>query len=75
MRHTHSEIQDPHLRLILANELLVLRFATRRAAERGLPMNEMYLLGARVGLDTFARRIEEVKEHGMKVAYRQNYPE
>jgi hypothetical protein len=75
MRHTHSEITDPHLRLMLANELLVLRFAIKRVVERGGTMDGMYVSGVRVGLDTFARRIEDVEKHGMKVVYRQNYPE
>lgn len=70
MTHTHSELTDKHLRAVLANELLVLRHAMRQA---GGPMTSDFTYGIRSGLDTMARRIQDINERGLKAVYRQNY--
>jgi hypothetical protein len=70
VRGTHAELTDPALRLILANELLVLRAAMRRG---GQSMDNDFVYGVRTGLDTFARRMQDVNERGLKAVYWQNY--
>lgn len=72
---THSELTDPKLRLILANEILVLRFQRKRLAEINLPMSKDVYSLILTGLDTALRRVQEVNEHGMENVYRQFYPE
>jgi hypothetical protein len=62
--HTHPELVDPFLRRVLANELLVLRRARMdRDDERNI----------QVGLDTFARRIQDIQRHGLEAVYQQNF--
>lgn len=73
VRGTHIELTDTHLRLILANELLVLRSIAKNCAKKGYPMSTDYLFAVQVGLDTFARRVEDVEKNGMQVTYKQNY--
>ena len=75
VRGTHTELTDHHLRLILANELLVLRRVMHRAANKGHPFQSDFSYGTRVGLDTFARRFEGVEKYGMEKGYAQNYPQ
>jgi hypothetical protein len=70
MRHTHSELTDPNIRAILANELLVLRRSMRQIKSS---MNDDFTYGIRTGLDTFARRLQDVNERGLKAVYWQNY--
>ncbi len=71
VRGTHTELTDPKLRLILANELLVLRFQIKR----GMKMTRDDLWLITIGLDTALRRVQDVNEHGMENIYRQFYPE
>jgi hypothetical protein len=62
--HTHPELVDPFLRRVLANELLILRRARMdRDDERNI----------QVGLDTFARRMQEIQRLGLLAVYKQNY--
>lgn len=70
MTHTHSELTDPHLRAVLANELWVLRASMRSV---GGSMTDDFTYGIRTGLDTFARRIQDINERGLKAVYKQNY--
>jgi hypothetical protein len=64
--HTHPELVDKFLRDVLANELLVLR-------RSGASMDSEMVNGIRAGLDTFARRMQDIKRHGLQVVYSQNY--
>jgi hypothetical protein len=73
MLHTHPEIKTPYLRLILANELLVLRSSIQSMRRSGLEMDSDFVYGVQTGLDTFARRLEDIQERGVKSAYQQNY--
>ena len=68
--HTHPELRDPHLRSILANELWVLR---RRMKEIGVSMTSESVGNIRMGLETFARRVEAVQKHGLKTIYAENF--
>ena len=70
MTHTHGDLTDPHLRKVLASELLVLRASMRSAGES---MNDDFTYGVRTGLDTFARRLQDINKRGLEVVYRQNY--
>jgi ribosome biogenesis protein Nip4 len=70
VRGTHTELTNPTLRLILANELLVLRAAMRVG---GQSMDSDFVYGVRTGLDTFARRLEDIQERGVRIVYTQNY--
>jgi hypothetical protein len=70
VRGTHTELNDAKLRLILANELLVLRAAMRRG---GQSMDSDFVYGVRTGLDTAFRRVEDVNKHGLETVYKQNY--
>jgi hypothetical protein len=70
---THKEIRSPHLRAVLANELLVLRSSVWRMRRMGLEMDSDFVYGIRTGLDTFARRLEMIERVGLEVAYKQNY--
>jgi hypothetical protein len=67
--HTHSDLTDKFYRRILANELLVLRRSLRSIGES---TNTDYAYGVRTGLDTFARRLQAINEHGIEWVYRQN---
>jgi uncharacterized protein (DUF934 family) len=71
MTHTHSELTDPHLRAVLANELLILRSAMRRIGVSVLQDDFAY--GVRTGLDTFARRLQDINKRGLEAAYKQNF--
>lgn len=73
VRGTHSELTDPTLRLILANELLVLRFQQRQMRNKiaQLSADDLWLI--RIGLDTALRRVQDVREYGMEEVYKQNY--
>jgi hypothetical protein len=75
VRGTHTELTDPELRLILANEILVLRFQMKRMAKMKLPMSKDTYSSIVMGLDTALRRVQDVREHGMENVYRQFYPE
>lgn len=66
---THPEITSPHLRAVLANELLVLRASMRAINE---PLTGDYAYGVRTGLDTFARRLQDIERRGLELVYRQN---
>ena len=68
--HTYPELRDPHLRSILANELWVLR---RRMKEIGVSMTSESVGNIRMGLETFARRVEAVQKHGLKTIYAENF--
>src|SRR6266540_2722660 len=63
------------IRLILANEILVLRFQMKRMAKMKLPMSKDTYSSIVMGLDTALRRVQDVREHGMENVYRQFYPE
>jgi O-acetylhomoserine/O-acetylserine sulfhydrylase-like pyridoxal-dependent enzyme len=67
---THSELTDKFYRRVLANELLVLRRSLRQIGET---VNSDYAYGVRTGLDTFARRLQEIHLHGLEWVYQQNY--
>jgi hypothetical protein len=67
---THMEIEDKSLRAILANELLVLR---RSMLQTGTPMTDTFAYGVRTGLDTFARRMQDVSNLGVRAVYWQNF--
>lgn len=68
--HAHPELQDPELRSVLANELLILR---RRMREAKTSMNSDLVHGIRMGLETFARRVQDVRAHGVKTVYAENF--
>jgi hypothetical protein len=75
VRGTHSELTDPALRLILANELLVLRAQNKLLKPKNMAMTREQLWFVVMGLDTALRRVQDVREHGMENVYRQFYPE
>jgi len=56
-KHTHPEIIDPVLRKIFANELLTLRRSTKKV---NADMRSEWVCGIRLGLDTFARRVNYI---------------
>jgi hypothetical protein len=70
MTHTHSDIKSVYLRSVLANELLVLRGAMRQLHDG---MNSDFVYGVRTGLDTFARRLQDIEDRGLREVYKQNY--
>jgi hypothetical protein len=53
-KHTHPEIVDPKLRSLFAQELLILRRSMRKA---NTDMRSEWVCGIRLGLETFARRV------------------
>ena len=57
MKHTHPEITDPALRVLFANELLILR---RSMKKTNTDIKSEWVCGIRLGLETFARRINFV---------------
>lgn len=59
--HTHPELVDATLRSLLAREILILR--------KYMPGNSDYIKGVHMGLDTFARRIQEVNRKGLDAVY------
>ena len=71
--HTHPELRDPHLRSILANELWVLRRRMQEMKSGGYPMDKDTAYGIRLGLETFARRVQEVAKQGMETVYAENF--
>ena len=75
VRGTHTELTDPVLRLILANELLVLRAQNKLLKPKNMAMTREQLWFVVTGLDTALRRVQDVNEHGMENVYRQFYPE
>jgi hypothetical protein len=70
MTHTHQELTDPQLRAVLARELLVLRASMRRIRES---MSSDFAYGVRTGLDTFARRMQDVNKRGLESVYQDGY--
>jgi hypothetical protein len=75
VRGTHTELTDPVLRLILANELLVLRAQNKLLKPKNMAMTREQLWFVVTGLDTALRRVQDVNEHGIENVYRQFYPE
>ena len=75
VRGTHTELTDPVLRLILANELLVLRAQNKLLKAKNMAMKREELWFVVMGLDTALRRVQDVNEHGVENVYRQFYPE
>ena len=75
VRGTHAELTDPALRLILANELLVLRAQNKLLKLKNIAMTREELWFVVMGLDTALRRVQDVNEHGIENVYRQFYPE
>jgi hypothetical protein len=75
VRGTHTELTDPVLRLILANELLVLRAQNKLLKLKNMAMTREELWFVVMGLDTALRRVQDVNEHGIENVYRQFYPE
>lgn len=69
--HTHPELTDAYLRCVLANELRVLRRSMRSMNQA---MNSEEVNGVRVGLDTFARRIQDIQKHGWEFVYPNTVP-
>jgi hypothetical protein len=57
MKHTHPEISDPILRKLFANELITLRRSMKQAKA---DMKSEWVCGIRLGLDTFARRVNYI---------------
>jgi len=70
--HSHYELRDPHLRSLLANELWVLR---RRLREIGASMTSESVKGIRMGLETMARRVQDVNKRGIENVYAENFAE
>jgi hypothetical protein len=68
--HTHPELVDSFLRSVLANELMVLRRSMRSIGET---LNSDSVSGIRTGLDTFARRLQDINKRGLEAVYKQNY--
>jgi alpha-amylase/alpha-mannosidase (GH57 family) len=68
-------LTDPVLRLILANELLVLRAQNKLLKLKNMAMTREELWFVVMGLDTALRRVQDVNEHGIENVYRQFYPE
>lgn len=56
--HTHPEVTDKFIRQMLARELWILRRAMRRSGES---LKSDWVMGIRLGLDTFARRVTQEK--------------
>lgn len=53
--HTHPDIKDKLIRQIMANELWILRRSLRASGEQ---RRSDWAMGIRLGLDTFARRMQ-----------------
>ena len=70
--HAHPELVDPQLRSVLANELLILR---RRMREAKAGMNSDLVYGIRTGLETMARRVQDVNKRGIENVYAENFAE
>ena len=71
--HTHPELRDSLLRSILANELLVLRRRMQEMKANDYPMDKDTAYGIRLGLETFARRVQDVGKKGIETVYAENF--
>lgn len=64
-----SSITDPFLREVYKNEVMVLRSAVKRMSARPSPD---WISGIYIGMETFARRIQEVQKAGLEAVYKSN---
>ena len=69
IHHTHPELKDEFLRTVLANEILVLRRNTKGLSRK----NDEMVAGIHIGMETRARRIQDINHNGLKAVYNQNY--
>lgn len=65
-------VTDPLLREIYGNEILVLKRAVQKMVENKMPPSPDWIGGLFLGMETFARRIQDVQKAGLEAMYKSN---
>ena len=67
-----ATLTDPLLREVYKNEVLVLQRIVRKMKDMNMTPSPDWLAGIYMGMETFARRLQEIQKAGMKTVYAEN---
>ena len=70
-----ATLTDPLLRKVYKNEVLVLQRMVRKMKGMDMTPSPDWLAGIYMGMETFARRLQEIQEAGLKTVYAENFKE
>ena len=68
-----ATLTDPLLREVYKNEVLVLQRIVRKMKGMNMTPSPDWLAGIYMGMETFARRLQEISEAGLKTVYAENF--
>lgn len=68
-----ATITDLLLREVYKNEVLILQRMVRKMKDMNLTPSPDWLAGIYMGMETFARRLQEIQEAGLKTIYAENF--
>lgn len=72
--HTHYELRDPRLRLILANEIWLLRRKIKEGSSGDFrAIQDEWWRSQREGMDVILSRLEALQKTDIKILYVENY--
>ena len=70
-----ATLTDSLLREVYKNEVLVLQRIVRKMKGMNMTPSPDWLAGIYMGMETFARRLQEIQEAGLKTVYAENFKE
>lgn len=70
-----ATLTDPLLREVYKNEVLVLQRMVRKMKGVDMTPSPDWLAGIYMGMETFARRLQEIQKAGLKTVYAENFKE
>jgi hypothetical protein len=65
-------LTDPLLREVYKNEILVLQRMIGKMQDMNMTPSPDWLAGIYMGMETFARRLQEIQQAGLKNVYAEN---
>lgn len=68
-----ATLTDPLLREVYKNEVLVLQRMVGKMKSMNLTPSPDWLAGIYMGMETFARRLQEIQQAGLKTVYAENF--
>lgn len=67
-----TTLTDPLLRDVYRNEVLVLQRTLKKMQDMNMTPSPDWLAGIYMGMETFARRLQEIQTAGLKTIYAEN---
>jgi hypothetical protein len=68
-----TTLTSPLLRGVYKHEMLVLQRVAKEMQAKGMPMSGEWLSGILMGMETFARRIQDIERRGLEAVYAENF--